>query len=115
MLQGRRPQRIADQIKSEVSQIVSYELRDKRIGFTTVTDVWVSPDLKQTRIYVSVLGSKEEARSTLEALNHAAGFVRHELGSRLRLRHAPQLSFHIDKSIEYGDRIERLIDQINRE
>lgn len=111
MTQGRRPNRIAEQIRHEVGAIISYELRDARIGFVTVTDVNVTPDLRQARIYISLLGAPEERTDSLAALNHAAGFIRRELGARLRLRYTPTLQFFYDHSIERGARIEQLLSE----
>ncbi|HZS44916.1 MAG TPA: 30S ribosome-binding factor RbfA [Blastocatellia bacterium] len=108
-MDGRRPIRIAEQLRQEVSSIVEYELNDDRIGFVTVTDVEVSPDLKNAKVFISLMGSEEDRVKSLDALNHAAGFVRRELGARLRLRYTPQLSFLYDHSIERGARIEELL------
>lgn len=86
------------------------ELKDPRIaGMVTVTEVRVSPDMKLARIYVSVLGSEVEQNSTMKGLEAAAGFVRHELAERLRLRRAPEMLFLLDQSEEYGQRIDRLL------
>lgn len=86
------------------------ELKDPRIaGMVTVTEVRVSPDMKQARIYVSVLGGEAEQKSTMQGLEAACGFVRHELAERLRLRRAPEMSFVLDHSEEYGQRIEALL------
>ena len=86
------------------------ELKDPRVaGMVTVTEVRVSPDMKQARIFVSVLGSQAEQKSTMQGLEAAAGFVRHELAERLRLRRAPEMLFLLDHSQEYGQRIEELL------
>lgn len=86
------------------------ELKDPRIaGMVTVTEVRVSPDLKQARVYVSVLGSDAEQQSTLKGLEAAAGFIRHELAERLRMRRSPEMLFVLDHSEEYGQRIEQLL------
>ncbi len=85
------------------------ELKDPRIAVSVVvTEVRVSPDMKQARVYVSV-GSEEEQQSTLEGLDAAKGYVRHELVERLRLRRAPEILFVLDHSQEYGERIEKLL------
>lgn len=107
--QGRRPARVGEMIRMEVSQLLVSELKDPRIGLTTVTDVKMSPDLKQAKVYVSVLGGTEERHRTLEGLNNAASHIRHTIGARLRLRNTPLLSFCYDPSIEYGAKIEELI------
>src|ERR1051325_11110851 len=90
---GRRTDRLAEQIREEVSQIVGYELDDDRIGFVTVTDVRVSPDLATARVFVSVLGSAEEQKRSLDALNHASGFIRRQLAPRLRTKRAASVHF----------------------
>ena len=88
------------------------ELKDPRLaGLATVTEVRVTPDLKQARIYVSVLGTHAEQASTVKGLSAAAGFIRHELSERLQLRRAPEITFVLDRSAEYGDRIDELIRQ----
>src|SRR2546429_6426364 len=107
--QGRRPARVGEMIRMEVSTLLVSELKDPRIGLTTVTDVKMSPDLKQAKVYVSVLGGLEEKQRTLKGLNNAAAHIRHRIGARLRLRSTPELSFCYDPSIEYGPRIEELI------
>lgn len=112
-MDGIRPIRVAEQIRQEIIPIVEYELNDSRIGFVTVTDVEVTPDLKLAKIFVSVMpgeeGNEKEKEISLQALNHAAGYIRRELGARLRLRYTPQLSFLYDHSIERGNRIEELL------
>jgi ribosome-binding factor A len=108
---GRRPARVGEMLRIEISELLVHGLRDPRLGLVTVTDVKMSPDLKHARIYVSVLGSLEERKNSLSVLNHAAPHLRHELGARMRLRIVPELSFHYDESIEYGARIEALIQQ----
>ncbi len=107
--QGHRIDRIAEQIREEVSQIVGYELRDERIGFATVTDVRLAPDLSTARVFVSVLGTDEEKRGALDALNHAAAFVRRQLAPRLRTKRVPTIVFTLDELLERGNRIENLL------
>jgi ribosome-binding factor A len=107
--QGRRPVRVGEMIRMEISQLLVRELKDPRIGLTTVTEVKMSPDLKQARVYVSVLGGAEERQKTLAGLNSAASHIRHAIGERLRLRNTPELTFCYDQSIEYGAKIEELI------
>ena len=86
------------------------ELKDPRLaGFATVTEVRVTHDLKQVRVYVSVMGTEAEKASTLKGLSAASGFIRHELSERLRLRRAPEVHFVLDRSEEYGERIDELI------
>ncbi len=107
---GHRHERIAEEIHHEISAMLAGELKDPRVaGMVTVTEVRVSPDMKQARIFVSVLGSQAEQKSTMQGLEAAAGFVRHELAERLRLRRAPEMLFLLDHSQEYGQRIEELL------
>jgi len=105
--------RVGEQIKKELSVIIQSELKDPRIGFITVTGVEVTNDLSQASVYLSVLGSDEQKEATLKALANGTGFIRSELGKRIRLRHTPQLLFKFDSSIEYGSRIESLLESIN--
>ncbi|MEF2244518.1 MULTISPECIES: 30S ribosome-binding factor RbfA [unclassified Paenibacillus] len=105
--------RVSEQIKKELSQIIQMELKDPRIGFITVTGVETTSDLSQARVYLSVLGNDEQKEATLKALARGTGFLRSELGKRMKLRHTPELLFKFDNSIEYGSRIESLLDEIN--
>jgi ribosome-binding factor A len=113
MPQSRRPQRIALQIQQEVSVMIFRDMKDRRIGFVTVTGVQVSPDLRHARIYVSLMGSEDEKKEGLDTLNHAAGWVRHELGQRIRMKFVPEVVFAVDTSRDYGEHIDKLIDKIH--
>ncbi|MDM7996976.1 MAG: 30S ribosome-binding factor RbfA [Acidobacteriota bacterium] len=113
MQPSRRPQRLALQIQQEVSLMISRDMKDRRIGFVTVTGVQLSPDLRHARIFVSSMGSETEKEESLQALNHATGWIRHELGQRIRTRFLPEIVFLTDTSQDYGERIDRLIDQIH--
>jgi ribosome-binding factor A len=106
---------LAEELKNEISAIIAQEVKDPRVGFATVTDVEVSPDLRHARILVSVLGSPEEKRDAFEALAGATGYIRRLVGARVRLRHTPELNFVYDDSIERGDQIMRLFDEIKSE
>jgi ribosome-binding factor A len=90
------------------------EVRDPRIRFVSMTDVDVTPDERYAKIFVRVLGTPEEQEQALAALNHAAGFLRTELARGLRLRHMPELSFHLDQTLEYGNRIDALLEEIRQ-
>jgi ribosome-binding factor A len=113
MHQSRRPQRIALQIQHEVSIMIFRDLKDRRVGFVTVTGVQMSPDLRHARIFVSLMGSEEEKKESLSALNHATGWIRHELGQRIRMKFLPDIVFLTDTSQDYGEHIDKLIDEIN--
>jgi ribosome-binding factor A len=80
-----------------------------------VTEVKVSPDLRHARVLISVFGSTEEKRQTLDALTGATGFIRRQIGSRIRLRYTPELTFDYDESVERGDRMMRLIEEVSKE
>jgi len=112
---GHRHERIAEEIHHEISAMLAGELKDPRLaGMATVTEVRVTPDLRQARIFVSVLGSAAEQNSTIRGLTAAAGFIRQELTERLQLRRAPELLFVLDRSEEYGQRIEELLRQTKK-
>lgn len=104
-----RPERIAELLKEEVSEIINYEMRDRRIGFVTITHVKVSPDLRHAKVYVSTLGSADDAQQTIEILNRAAHYIRHELYPRLLLKFVPELTFAYDDSIAKAARIDELL------
>jgi ribosome-binding factor A len=110
-----RPERLGEAIKEEVSDILRNELKDPRIGFATVTAVEVSGDLRHAKIFVSVLGSPEEQKATFEALRRAQGFVRSELGRRIRLRHTPEIVFRRDDSIKHGARVLELLEEVKHD
>jgi len=108
-----RPERLAEVIKKEVSEILR-TMKDPRIGFVSVTTVEVSTDLRYAKIYVSVFGDEAQQEDTWRALQRAQGFVRTELGRRIRLRHTPEVTFVLDRSIDEGARLIRLIDDLRK-
>ncbi len=111
-----RVRRVAEQIKKDVSQIISVELKDPRVaGMTSITDVQLSRDLKYASIYVSILGSDQEKEETLQTLIRASKFIRGEIGKRVRLRYTPELNFYLDTSIEYGAHIESVLKSLKKE
>lgn len=110
-----RTGRVGEQIKKELSQLIQTEMKDPRIGFITVTGVEVTNDLSQAKVYLSVLGDDEQKAASLKGLEKANGFLRSELGKRIRLRHVPELIFKFDESIEYGSRIEKLLGEIGEQ
>jgi ribosome-binding factor A len=113
MPQGSRPDRIGDQIRAEVAQLLSRELQDPGLGFVTVTRVHVTADLQIARIYYTTMGDDRARRRTAEALKRARPFIRRSIGSRLRLRRVPEIEFIFDESIEQHERLERLIQEIH--
>ncbi|GBD98547.1 ribosome-binding factor A [bacterium BMS3Abin07] len=114
MLPYKRSQRVADLIREEIAMIIMRRVKDPRLSFITVTSVRVSEDLKLAKVYVSVLNRKETGRS-VELLNAARGFIRSELSKNVKLKYIPQLEFFNDSSIEYGERIDYLLDRISEE
>lgn len=112
---SRRTERIASLIQTELSEAVLKKLKDPRIGFVTLTGVDVSPDLKEARVYYSVLGKEKEKEQTQQALERAAGFLQHEIAEALKLRFTPKLTFHLDESLEEGMRIERILKELQHE
>ena len=111
---GRRQARLQDQIRTELAEMIELELKDPRIGFATVTQVDLRPDLRSAYIWVSVMGDKDAQEGTLEGLASATGYLRHELSLRLRLRRVPELTFALDHRAEDASRIETLLDQANK-
>jgi len=112
MSQGSRPDRVGEQIRGELAQLIAREVHDPGVGFVTITRVQVSPDLQQARVYFTALGDEKTRRASERALGRAAAFLRRQIGSRLRLRRTPELHFHYDESIAGQDRIERLLNEI---
>jgi ribosome-binding factor A len=109
-----RPEKVAHLMRREVAEILQQKLRDPRISaMVSVTDVEVTHDLSFARVFVSIMGTPAERASTLEALAHAAGFVRHELGSRLGLREVPEVRFVHDESLDRGARVEELLKRLH--
>ena len=111
---GRRQARLQDQIRKEVAEMIELELKDPLIGFATVTRVDLRPDLGSAHVWVSVAGEKGTREATLEGLQSATGYLRHELSMRLRLHRVPELIFVLDHSAEDIHRIESLLDQANK-
>ena len=107
-----RVEKVQEFIKQEISQIILTELKDPRIGFVTVTRVEVSGDLHQAKVYVSNLGSEEQKMGSFNGLKSSLGFLRTEIGKRIRLRITPELSLHLDESLDHSVKIQKLLDQI---
>ena len=107
-------ERINHMIMEEVSKILMLEVKDERFKFVTVTDCDTSNDLSYCKVYVTVL-EQEKKEETLKALNNASGFIRGELAKRIEIRHIPELKFIYDESVSYGEKIDKIIDEINEE
>ena len=112
---SQRTDRLDSQIRSELMELLQREMKDPRIGFATVTRVETARDLGSARVWVSILGTDEERDKTMRALTDAAPWMRRRLAERLTLRHMPQLVIKHDDSIEAGDRVLRLLREIDEE
>jgi ribosome-binding factor A len=115
MSQGSRPNRVADQLRAEITDLVAREVHDPGVGFLTITHVKVTPDLQTARVYYTTLGDDKARRDTQRALERATPFLRRHIGSRLRLKRVPALEFFFDEAIERGDRIEQILQEISAE
>ena len=116
MAQGHRPDRVADQIRQELSELLSRgAVHDPGIGFITLTRVKVSPDLQLARVYYTSLGDPTARRETEKALERATPFFRRQVGSRLQLRRVPELEFHFDESVAHQDRVEQILRELHEE
>ncbi|QSO53752.1 30S ribosome-binding factor RbfA [Alicyclobacillus curvatus] len=107
-----RHQRVAEQMKKELADIIRMEIKDQRIGFITVTRVEVTNDLQHAKVFVSVFGDKEQKQLTLGVLQKASGFIRGEASRRLRMRVTPEMAFVLDESGEYSAHIESVLKNI---
>jgi len=111
MVMGRRAERLAEEIREQVARMIASDLKDPRLGFITVTRVELAQDLGHVRVHVGVLGGEAERKKSLAALQQASGFVRRELGKRLRIRHTPEVDFRYDKGLDATDRVARLLEE----
>ena len=110
-----RVEKVQEFIKQEASKIILNELKDPRVGFVTVTQVEATGDLRHAKIYVSLLGSDEQKAQTWEGLQKALVFLRSEIGKRLRMRFSPELTLHLDESLDYSDKIQKLLLKIKED
>jgi ribosome-binding factor A len=110
-----RAARIADQLQRDLSSLIRLEVKDPRVSLVTVSSVEVSRDLSHAKVYVTSLAPDRDPESTVEALQHAAGFLRSQLAHTVKLRTVPQLQFVYDSAIERGIRLSHLIDQAVQE
>ena len=113
---AHRLERLNSLLRQEISELLHRQVKDPRLGsFISVTSVEISPDLSFAKVNISRFGTEEEKQSTIDALNAAAGFFRHELGDRMKTRKIPELSFRIDNTIEKADHVLRLMDRLQAE
>jgi ribosome-binding factor A len=115
MPQGSRPDRVAEQVRQEVSQLLLSEVHDPGIGLVTLTRVKVSPDLQLVRVYYTQMGDEKARAETRRALERATPFLRRQLGQRIQLRRVPELRFEFDTSVENQERIERILLELQAE
>lgn len=109
-----RAERVGEQMKQEIMNIANNKVKDPRIGFLTITDVQLTNDLSIATVFLTVLGNKKQKEDTFKGLEKAKGFIKSELGSRMRLRIVPDLNFEYDESIDYGNKIERMIQDLHK-
>ena len=116
MAQGHRPDRVGDQIRQELSDLLSRGVvHDPGIGFITLTRVKMSPDLQLARVFYTMMGDAAARRETAAALERATPFLRRQVGSRLRLRRVPEIEFRFDESVAHQDRIEQILRDLHEE
>jgi ribosome-binding factor A len=112
----RRIDRVNELLRSEISHLIAREIKDPRVaGVISVTEVIASNDLRSARVYVSVMGREADRKSALDGIQSAASFLRRELRERVNLRHTPHMTFHLDDSIQEGDRVLRLMEGLTPE
>ena len=109
-----RVRKIQEFMKQEVSSIILRDLKDPRLGFVTITDAKITGDLREATVYVSLFGSDEQKKGTMEALRSANGYIRSEVGKRLQIRYAPQIEFKEDTSLDYGIKIDKILKDIEK-
>lgn len=112
---SRRTDRVEDLIRQELSQLILRELADPRVRLATVSEVHVTPDLRKARVAVSVMGEESTRESAVAALRHASGFLRRQLGSRLRLRATPELEFTLDRGAEHSVHMASLLETLHHD
>ena len=112
---SQRTDRLDSQIRAELAELLQREMKDPRIGFATITRVETARDLGSAKVWVSIMGTEVEREKTMKALTDAAPWLRRQLGARLTVRHIPQLDIRHDDSIEAGDRVLRLLRELENE
>ncbi|MCL2590974.1 MAG: 30S ribosome-binding factor RbfA [Betaproteobacteria bacterium] len=110
-----RGQRVAEQIRRELAELIQQDVKNPKVSFVSLTDVELTPDYAHAKIFFTAMGGTGAIPEILEGLRHASGFLRRELGKRIRIHTLPELHFHYDRSVEEGSRLSKLIDQTVRE
>jgi len=110
-----RSQRVAEQIRRELAELIRLEVKDPRVGFITLTDVEITPDYAHAKVFFTSMKGEEGLSEILIGLRRASGFLRRELGRRVRIHTTPELHFHYDASVERGSRLSQLIDEVVRD
>jgi ribosome-binding factor A len=110
-----RPQRVGDQLRVEIAELLARVVQDPGIGFLTITHVKVTPDLQQARVYYTTLGDEQARKESRRALERVTPFLRRHIGQRLRLKRVPELQFFFDETVERGDRIEQILQELRAE
>ena len=115
MAQGNRPDRVGEEIRHVLAELLAREVHDPGIGFVTLTRVTVSPDLQLARVFYTTMGDDATQKNTAKALGRVTPFLRRQIGARIRLRRVPELRFEFDKSVENQDRIEKILLELQAE
>lgn len=109
-----RSQRVVEQIRRELAELIRLEVKDPRVGFITLTDVEITPDYAHAKVFFTSMTGEDDVPEILQGLRRAGGFLRRELGRRIRIHTIPELHFHYDRSVEEGSRLSKLIDEVVR-
>ena len=109
-----RSQRVVGQIRRELAELIRLEVKDPRVGFITLTDVEITPDYAHAKVFFTSMTGEDDVPEILQGLRRAGGFLRRELGRRIRIHTIPELHFHYDRSVEEGSRLSKLIDEVVR-
>ena len=115
MAQGSRPERVGEAIRQAISVLIARDVQDPGVGFVTLTRVKVSPDLQMARVYYTQIGDDKAKRETARALERVTPFLRRQLAAQINLRRVPELRFQFDQSVEYQDRVERILLELEEE
>ena len=110
-----RSQRVVEQIRRELAELIRLEVKDPRVGFITLTDVEITPDYAHAKVFFTSMTGEGDVPEILQGLRRASGFLRRELGRRIRIHTIPELHFHYDRSVEEGSRLSQLIDEVVKE